>query len=264
MKYCPTCETRFEEDIMRFCTKDGTPLVNEEQPHFVELPSEAIVEIVEDDPGEVTVVRNNIVVPPLPILDDDDSFEPSGRPAERIVVPTRPEPRPEPARHRAQYYPPPRQNTFKVVVLTVIGTLAILGLGAGMFWMLQPERPANNNLNLNLNANANQNVNLGIDTNFNFNTNSMPGSGSNLNTNFNFNAATRTPTPTPTPTPSLSPTPTATFTPRPTPSPTATPDANEVFTPVRPSPTVEGRPRVSPTRTPGAIVRPMPPVNRPD
>ena len=27
MKYCPTCNTRYDEEILRFCMKDGTPLV---------------------------------------------------------------------------------------------------------------------------------------------------------------------------------------------------------------------------------------------
>ena len=69
MKYCPTCETRFDDEVMRFCTKDGTPLIDEEQPNFTALPieeldrpAEPIVPDDEDDAAEVTVVRRNIAV----------------------------------------------------------------------------------------------------------------------------------------------------------------------------------------------------------
>jgi hypothetical protein len=269
MKYCPTCEARFEEDIMRFCTKDGTPLINEEQPAFVEMPSESVTVDAEDDPDEVTIVRSGLSVPPLPALDDDESFEPDERPKERIVVPTIPETRRDPVRTRtaAAYYPPPRQNTFKVVVLTVFGTLTVLAMGAGLFWLFQNGQPANNNVNFNLNANANQNVNLGIDTNFNFNLNSTIGGGTNLNTNFNANVRTPTPSPSASPSPSPTLSPTATPTPRVSPTPTPSP-VDEQFIPVRPTPTIDGRPRVSPTRTPTTErptpSGPLPPVNRPN
>jgi hypothetical protein len=69
MKYCPTCETRYDEDILRFCMKDGTPLLDEAEPNFIEMPSENLeapaVEVPdEDDPSEHTVIRRNIPVPP--------------------------------------------------------------------------------------------------------------------------------------------------------------------------------------------------------
>ena len=54
MKYCPTCETRYDEDILRFCMKDGTPLLDEAEPNFVEMPSESldVAEVDPDDPSE--------------------------------------------------------------------------------------------------------------------------------------------------------------------------------------------------------------------
>ena len=76
MKYCPTCETRYDEEILRFCMKDGTPLVNEDEPKFTEMPSESFdVPDVEDDPGEVTVIRKNVPVPPphgVPVPEPDE------------------------------------------------------------------------------------------------------------------------------------------------------------------------------------------------
>ncbi|HEX6125133.1 MAG TPA: hypothetical protein VFZ23_07145, partial [Pyrinomonadaceae bacterium] len=166
MKYCPTCETRYDEEILRFCMKDGTPLLEEEEPKFVAMPSESIDDAGEDDAGDVTVVRRNIPVPP-------------DRP--RIVVPTYEETREkQAARARAAYQPPPKSNTAKVVLLTILGTLAVLAIVGVGIWFAQRSENANSNVNANANTNVNinANTNLGIDTNFNF----------NLNANFNSNS----------------------------------------------------------------------------
>src|SRR5687768_2900244 len=87
MKFCPTCETRYDEDILRFCMKDGTPLVDEDEPKFIEMPSESLnPPPIEDDEGEVTVVRR-IKVPPPGSAIDEIEFEPKEDPPPRIVVP---------------------------------------------------------------------------------------------------------------------------------------------------------------------------------
>lgn len=219
MKYCPICDERYDEEIIKFCTKDGTPLVEEDQPNFTALPSENL-EGPDDDLGEETVIRRK------PIGGSGQS--------ERIVIPTSPSPE-QPSRVRAQaYYPPPQQpNTAKTVVLTILGTLVVLGFGAGLFWFLQKERPSN--VNTNLNANANQNVNLntnlGFDSNFNFNASGNYQSNYNINANLNANLRSPTPSPTPKPSPSVTPSPS----PRPVESPTPTPAPRQTITP-RPSP----------------------------
>lgn len=222
MKYCPKCNTRYDEEILRFCMKDGTPLLEEEEPNFVEMPSESIENEDEDDAGDVTVIRRNIPVPPLPPEDfAEESFEPEQPPPPRIVVPTSPEPAPYQARP-VQYLPPPKSNTFKVVVLTMLGTIAVLGIGAIGFSFLQNDNPGNTNVNINANfdnVNTNVNTNLGIDGNFNFNTNV----NSNTNLNANFDANSNIKTPTPRPNPSVTP----------SPSPTKTPDEDETPTPTR-------------------------------
>jgi TonB family protein len=220
MKYCPTCETRYDEEILRFCMKDGTPLLDEEEPKFVALPSESIEDEPIEDAGEVTVVRRNIPVPPEPE---------SGRP--RIVVPTYEEAREQPRVRTAPYNPERKSNTAKVVILTIIGTLAVIGVAAAGIFMLRRDNSGNSNLNANVNTNANvnANTNLGIDTNFNFNLNANFNSNTNANTNVNTNVKTPTPTPRPSPsaTPSATPddddndpTPTPTRSPIPTPQPT--------------------------------------------
>jgi len=220
MKYCPTCETRYDEEILRFCMKDGTPLLEEEEPKFVAMPSESFDEPVEDDPGDVTVVRRNIPT---------SEYDEGRRPTPRIVVPTYEEAREQRARV-APPYNPPKSNTAKVVILTILGTVAVLAVAGMGIWLLRRDNSANSNLNANVNANANANINantnLGIDTNFNFNLNANFNSSTNLNTNVNTNVKTPTPTPrpspsvTPSPTPDEDATPTPSRTPIPTPQPT--------------------------------------------
>ena len=39
---------RYDEEILRFCMKDGTPLLEEEEPKFVAMPSESLDEAVDD------------------------------------------------------------------------------------------------------------------------------------------------------------------------------------------------------------------------
>ncbi len=194
MKYCPICDERYDEEIIRFCTKDGTPLVDEAQPNFTALPSESAEETVDQD--EETIVRRK-PAQPSPSIDDEDL---SGR----IVIPTAAagtqtvRPRTAAA---AYYPPPPPQNTAKTVVLTIIGTLAVVGFGAGLFWFLSSNSGGTGNLNENVNMLANQNVNintnLGFDSNFNFNANFNVGNFPDANLNANL----RTPTPSPSPSP---------------------------------------------------------------
>jgi TonB family protein len=237
MKHCPTCGTEYDEEIIRFCTKDGTPLVDDEQPNFVSMPSESheTPDDDGDDASEMTVIRRNSAPLPPPVPDDAESFE--RQPSERFVIPAGQDPseraRVSPPPYKA---PPPRNNTFKVVVLTILGTIAVLG-GAGLvFWFLQSETPANGNVNANAaNVDINANTNMNIDANFDFNANS------NANANANANANLRTPTPTPRPSPSPSPTPS------PTPEDDDTPAPNTNSSPVN-------RPRPTPT---------PPPINAP-
>lgn len=224
--------------------KDGTPLLEEEEPNFITMPSESIEEnIEEDDPGEVTVIRRNPVVPPPPPTPDDDMvFEQKAAPSQRIVVPTFEEQVSRQAR-ALPYQAPPKTNIFKVVVLTIVGTVAVLAVGFGGLLMLQRDNANNSNVNTNANlanVNTNLNTNLGIDANFNFNT------SANFNTNVNTNTNANVKTPTPTPKPSPSVTPTA--------SPTPTPDENANT----PSPTRTPIPTPSPI-----VIRPGSPTPRP-
>jgi hypothetical protein len=234
MKYCPVCHARYDEEIIQFCTKDGTPLVEESHPNFTALPSE---NEERDDIGEDTVIRRKPI-------------NGAGEEPERIIVPTYPAE--QQVRPRPQvYYPPPQQpNTMKTVVLTILGTLVVLGFGAGLFWLLQKEQPANifaNNTNFNQNTNLN--TNMGFDSNFNFNFNGPPANLNTGNFNFNMNLNANFRTPSPTPSPRTSPSPIA------SPSPISSPIASPTRPPVN-------RPVVSPTQR----TSPRPPTmtgNRP-
>ena len=229
MKYCPTCGTRYDEEILRFCMKDGTPLLDEEQPNFVAMPSESFEEPVdEDDPSEHTVIRRNVPVPPPPAED----FESKATPSQRIVVPTYNDPQP-PRPGAAHYQAPPRKsNTAMVVFLTIIGTVAVLAVAGAGIWFLSRDNANNTNRNANANQeNTNLNTNLGI-SDFDFNVNA------NANVNTNANANLKTPTPTPKPTPSATPTV--------SPSPTDSPDDDNDNTSPSPVPSPT-RPAASPT-----------------
>lgn len=242
--------------------KDGTPLIDEDEPAFLEMPSESIEDSEDDDVGEITVIRKNSAppVPPPQSSIDDISFSPDPIPSrERFVVPTADEqPVMQPRARVIAPYQAPQQppNTTKVVVLTIIGTIGAMALGALGFWFLQSDRIDNVNINTNFNnsldnSNTNVNTNVAIDSNFNFNTNANfnTNSLSNINANLNANMRTPSPTPTPRPSPSVTPSPAATPDDDATPSPTRTPTAS-------PSPIV-----IRPGQTPPSM-RPLP-SNRP-
>jgi hypothetical protein len=264
MKYCPTCDTRYDEDILRFCMKDGTPLIDEAEPQFTTMPSASIEQVeADDDPAEVTVIRKKGEIPiPPPEMDEEGGFVPPAaeyRPQEPVFRP-REEPAPRivvpmqdvhtQARAIPQYQPPPRSNTAKVVILTIFGTLALLVVGALGFWAISRGLSENGAANAN-NSNANVliNTNLGFDSNVNFNaSNSLFDSNSSVNTNVNANANVKSPTPTPKPSPSPSPSASATpeddlDTPTPTPRPSAS--VPTMLPMNRPSPTP---PRMLPNR----------------
>ena len=247
MKFCPTCEARYDEEIMRFCTIDGTPLVDEDQPDFTGKSSESI-DVEELDFGEETVIR---VEKPSATKDQPETDKELSE-APRIVIPMTEEKQEQ--KVRARTIPPyqsqsPTSNTGKVVALTVLGTLGILVFGLGLFWLLQNDDSSNTNVNINTNPpNVNLNANLNPDnSNFNFNFNSN--FNTNFNTNINTNVNSDLKTPSPTPKPSLSPTPTLSPTLTPSVSPTETPVSNTA-PPQTPRPTVTSTPIKTPTPTP--------------
>ena len=249
MKYCPVCQTRYDEEIMRFCTKDGTPLIDEEAPNFTEMPSEDL-ESSEDDFGADTVIRRK------PAESEITNVEPRAEEtSQRMVIPTSEQPTPEEqpqvrAKQVSYQQPPPKKSsTAAVVLLTVLGTIIVLGGGLGIYWLMSGKNKpvANSNSNLNANQDTNLNTNLDIDNSL-FNINGDVNANANSNVNANANTS---PTPSPTKTPSPSPTRT------PTPSPTPDEDnntnsgnTNSNGAPVNTRPTNTPTPRPSPSQQP--------------
>ncbi len=207
MKFCPICKTRYDEEILRFCIKDGSPLVDEDQPNFTALPSES-------DFGEETIIRRKN---PTPVPTSPPEPDTGYVPAPRIVIPTSEVPPREPVRTKTSASirrPPPKSNTTKTVLLTVLGTIVLLVGAGGIFWFLsnQNSGKANRNANYNYNTNFNSidinlNTNLNVDNslanfNYNLNANANPNSKANaVNANLKTPTPTRTPTPTQTSTP---------------------------------------------------------------
>ena len=251
MKYCPACQTRYDEEILRFCTKDGAPLIDEDKPVFTEMPSES----VEDDFGEETVIRRNN--PPKPAPD----FAEKQNAQERIVIPTN-EVKAEPqvrAKPAVVYQQPPKEpNTTKLVVTTILGTLIILASVVGIFWVLSNQNAADSNQNINVNTNFNSlDTNTTTNTNFNidssltdFNLNANSNLDANFKSNFNINLKTPTPTRTPTPTPTATPNVNVNTINVNTTAPTPTVNVNIKPTATIPPPPIPATPKPSPTATP--------------
>lgn len=273
MKYCPTCDTRYDEAILRFCMKDGTPLLDEAEPNFIEMPSENLdvaAEVDPDDPSEHTIIRRNIPVPPPPSIeqppppppvDEDFSDVRPNSGGQRIVVPTIEEQQRERARVAAQYQSRPARsgvNTALVVLVTIFGTIIVVGLGGILLYLLvADDADSNTNANVNINANqdVNANTNLGANANFDFNMNAR---SSNSNTNINANISSPTPSPSPsvTPRPSESPSPTPDDDDSPTPAPSRTPAPTP--TPIVIRPATSPTPLRTPAPTPRTMITPRP------
>jgi len=255
MKYCPTCQTEYDEEVIRFCTKDGTPLVEDTKPTFTDnLPSETSAEDEIDDGAETIIRRKPTASTDAGLTEKPAAGAPSNKQeSKRIVISTADKQRDQNVRTRrggAAVPPPPRRsNTALVVVMTIFGTVVVLGGIVGVWWLLNNSGGEDANSNLKVNENININADLNANDNFNladYNINSNL-DNLNLNTNLNTNTPTPTPTKTPTPTPTATPTPTPetntntntnTATPTPatqTPTPVRTPTPTPVKTPTPPT-----------------------------
>jgi TonB family protein len=263
MRFCPTCQTRYDEEILRFCTKDGTPLLEEAQPNFTELPSES----VENDSDEITVIRRNSSKPNVPaptVANVEQNSQP------RIVIPTTQNIKEQSARTRttASYRPPPpprEANTGKIVLLTVLGTLIVLMGGGIAYLFLSRESSDDSNENRIINANFNSidtNLNANLNgnslSNFNFNANANTNLNANVNTNLNTKTnANSIKTPTPTPRSTATPNENANTNSNSSNSNSVTPTPS-VMRPSLPRPSLPPTPSASPIPSP-----PAPPSNRP-
>ncbi|MDH3494616.1 MAG: TonB family protein [Acidobacteriota bacterium] len=246
MKHCPTCQTEYDEEVILFCTKDGTPLVDKEQPVFTDkMPSESSAEEDDDEGAQTIIRRKSRTAPGTESLTPHEASESASKPdSQRIVIDTSQEKTDQRIRPKAgvprHVEPPKRSNTAIVVLLTIIATVLILLGVFAVYWLLTGN-DAGENSNININENMDINGNLNTNDNFNLedlNLNSNLDDNFNLNSNSNFNLSTPTPTktPTPTPTPDESPSPSPSVSPSvtPTAAPTATPGPTRIATPTPP------------------------------
>lgn len=247
MRFCPTCQTRYDEEILRFCTKDGTPLLEETPPNFTELPSAA------DDLSEETVIRRNAPAANVPVTEKINV--PPTQP--RIVIPTK-ETQNQPVRTKttASYRQPPpkKSNTGKIVLLTVLGTLIALMASGIVYLFASRENSGDSNQNKIVNANFNSidvnlNANLGASppANFNFNVNVNGNANTNANTNTNTNLNTNT----------------KTLTPKPSPKPTTNANVNANATNANANANASNSNLATPTVPRPSVTPPPPPAPKP-
>ncbi|MGI8668857.1 MAG: TonB family protein [Aridibacter sp.] len=257
MKYCPTCQTEYDEEIIRFCTKDGTPLI-EDDPKFTELPSETSEEIEDDEEVQTVISRKKPIASETANLSTADIPEADKEDSQRIVISTKEDEKQQNVRPKQAVPPPPvkKTNTAFVILLTVFGTLAIIVGTIVVYSFLTSDNNENANENININADVNENP----DDNFNSddlldnnNVNENSDENLNLNTNIDENLSIKTPNPTPPP---------KTPTPKPNENTNTNtnvninvnlPNTNATATPIPATP----RPTVAPTSVP----TPIPPAN---
>ncbi|MEJ7861775.1 MAG: energy transducer TonB [Pyrinomonadaceae bacterium] len=268
MKFCPTCQTRFDEEILRFCTKDGTPLVEEKQPSFTEMPSESAIN--KDDFGEETIISRKPAPPTtdVPLTSSSDKTENlRNAAAPRIVIPTIENKIAPPIQTKTtQVYrqtAPPKSNTAKIVFLTILGTIVLLAAAGGTFLFLRHDGDSvdnNRNINTNLSpVDVNLNTNLGVSNSL-VDFSSNIDSNTNLNTNINTNVRVNTNIIVKTPTPRPSPSPTVTSTPNANANQNSN-NINAATTPVNTRPITTPTPADTPPRT--SPTETAPPSNRP-
>ncbi len=149
MKQCPNCQTTYADDSLQFCLQDGTPLAqipNQNSADYFSTESETIV-----SPKRVEPIR----------FEPPSSYQPTNQPnwesSQSVVV--------EPREKK-------KSRTATVVVLSVLGTILLLGLGGlGAYLYFSNKKtqvaagnnaaPQNRRSNLNA-ANANQNINANL------------------------------------------------------------------------------------------------------
>jgi hypothetical protein len=159
MKFCPVCQTEYDEEILRFCIKNGAPLVDKDQPNFKEMPSEK-------DLGEDTVISRK---PTQSELDALKTPEKESEPA-KIVIPTVEQERQQQVRARAAAYQEPlrpQRSTGMLILTTVVLTLVGLAALGGLIWFLRGGGDDESNSNVNINTNLPNSMN--INTNFGLN-----------------------------------------------------------------------------------------------
>lgn len=185
MKICPHCHNTYTDDSLQYCLQDGTPLNDYK-------PSEAATAAWNS--GSHTEAET--LVKPRPTA--AGNYE-----TQKSVSTQNWQPNQETG-FASESAAPEKSNTLKVVLLTLLGMVVLLGIGgiAGfVIWRNSRNKDVAVNVNNNKPVNvktpaANKTVNANSDDNANQNANINANLNTNINTNINANAPTPTPKPT--------------------------------------------------------------------
>ncbi len=148
MKQCPNCQTTYADDSLQFCLQDGTPLAeipNQNSADYFNTESETVV-----SPKRVEPIRFE---PPSSYKTNQPNWEPTDQ--QPVVIEKR----------EAK-----KSSTAATVMLSVLGTILLLGLGGLGAWLyfggkktqvaVNVNTAAQPNRSPNANAANNQNANL--------------------------------------------------------------------------------------------------------
>ncbi|MEP6924702.1 MAG: TonB family protein [Pyrinomonadaceae bacterium] len=214
MKICPTCQTEFIDTSMRFCTKDGTPLITFTPPVVEEPLISTPIPTPTPEPPSLDATLSDIPMPhnrfteeptfdPAVRLDPDSDFDSNFPAAEESnefnvqvdepqqITPVTPAPipatitpdvAPEVAITPPTAPPKRKSNVALFAILGILGLLGLLGIvgAAGAYWYFSSNKQvavANNNANT-------ENVN---DVSSNDNSDNLNDNNNSADTNTNDN-----------------------------------------------------------------------------
>lgn len=151
MKQCPNCQITYADDSLQFCLQDGTPLVEFSSQSASDFETEPETLVI---PKKVEPIRFDLPSSYKTNQTNQSDWQPS---------------QPLPVKRETK-----KSNTAKVVILSVLGTILLLGLGGLGTWLYFNNKKTQvtvNNVNTSrtnrpANANAannqNQNVNVAV------------------------------------------------------------------------------------------------------
>jgi len=179
MKYCPSCQTSYTDDSLKFCLQDGAPLAeivdsNEADTPTVVFNNEETVM----SSRQVEPIRVPVQNPTVPVWEQNWQDRGSTPPPPAAAVPPSPTVISHPP---AEVSPAPqpyvkKTNTGSTVLLTALATLLLLG-GAAAAWFYMNNRKTEVVANVNSDApktNRQVNSNLASNTESNVNTTAPP------------------------------------------------------------------------------------------
>lgn len=151
MKQCPNCQTTYADDNLQFCLQDGTPLVSPNRNSTSGYQTETETVVV---PKRVEPIRFE---PPSSYQASRENWQ---APVPPVIIEQR---------------EPKKTNTAMVVILSVLGTTLLLGLGGAGVWLYS--RNNKTEVAVNINAapvNRAPNTNTAVNQNANANLASSP------------------------------------------------------------------------------------------